>query len=207
MSEDLEKLGAEALAKQDEEDTEVEIEVEFDSSEEEEDIEVEEEKKINMDEFYDGLPEDIESTTIKDPEPTPEEAEAIVAQKKARIAQVMTRGITNEKLQIVYDKCVPDGYSGKFVLDDEGYVIRYTNLGFGFTYTEGASGVHGRADGRIAVGDVVLMTITLADREILKTVKHEKMLRNISAGKDEYKRRSEKHADEGGPSPIDLAPA
>ena len=183
MSEDLEKLGAEALADREEE--KVEIEVEIDTSDED---------------------TEIESTTIENPEPTPEEAEKIVAQKKARIAQVMSRGITNEKLQLVFDSGVPEGYSGKFVRDSDGDVIRYTNLGFGFTYAEGAIGLHGRADGRIAVGDVVLMTITLEDREILKTVKMEKMLRNISAGKDEYKRRSEKHASEGGPSPIDLAP-
>ncbi len=185
MAKDLEDLGAEALASVEEEEKEVEIEVELDTSDED---------------------TEIEPTTIENPEPTPEEAEKIVAQKKARIAQVMSRGITNEKLQLVFDACVPDGYSGKFVRDSEGDIIRYGNLGFGFTYVKEALGLHGRADGRIAVGDVVLMTITLEDREILKTVKMEKMLRNISAGKDEYKRRSEKHASEGGPSPIDLAP-
>ena len=55
MSEELEKLGAEALAKQDEEhnntddieETEVEIEVEFDSSDEE-DVVIEDEEDIHI---------------------------------------------------------------------------------------------------------------------------------------------------------------
>ena len=198
MAKDLEELGKKALEGTEEEKvSKEELEAALQAIEDSK-TESAEEEEVK-----------IEPTSIEDPEPTPEEAEAIVAQKKARLAQVMTRGITNEKLKLAYDKYVPDGFGGKFVRDSEGDIIRYTNLGFGFEYKEEieATGVHGRADGRCAIGDVVLMTITKEDLALLKEVKKEKMLRNIGAGKDEYKRRSEKHADEGGPSPIDLAPA
>ena len=183
MPKDIEDLGAKALATVDEE-KEVEIDIEIETQEEVE----------------------IESTSIEDPEPTPEEAEAIRTQKKARLAQVMMRGMTNEKLRLTYSKCVPKGYGGKFVRDDDS-IIRYKNLGFGFTYTKEAEGLSSTADSRVTVGDVVLMTITLEDLALLKEIRHEKILQNLRKGKDEYKRRSEEHADKGGPAPIDLAPA
>ena len=180
MTENLADLGREALADVDEEPNEEATETE---------VEVE-----------------IETSQIEDPEPTPEEAEEIRAQKKARIAQVMSKGMLNEKLKSVFDAFVPEGYSGKFVRYSEESVIRYQNLGFGFTYSKEVDkdSVHGSAEGFVKVGDVILMTITLEDLSILHEVKMETIQRNLNKGREEYKRLAEEHVERGGPKPIDL---
>lgn len=121
------------------------------------------------------------------PEPSPEEAEEIRAQKKARIAQIMSRGILNERLQSVYDAGVPESRHGKFVRDDQGSIVRYSNLGYTFEYNEDSLGEHATADNRIRVGDVVLMTISKDDHEILKEVRLDGIKKKLGASRREYK--------------------
>ena len=121
-----------------------------------------------------------------DPEPTPEEAEAIRETKKARIAQIMSGGILNERMQSIVDAATPDGFKSKFVMDSKDFIIRYSNLGFGWTYKEGSSGLHDTSDGRIRVGDLVLMTIAEEDHSILDEVRTDKVKKKLSAGRDEY---------------------
>jgi len=130
-------------------------------------------------------------------EPTPEEAEDIRAGKKARIAQILVRGIINDKLQAIYDDSVPEEYSGKFVRDTEEDVVRYENLGYGFVYRDGAKGLHGVADNRIRVGDLVLMTIRKEDRELLEEVRLDRIKYKLGEGKREYARRAEGTEDSG----------
>lgn len=137
-------------------------------------------------------------------EPTPEEAEAIRAQKKKRVAQVLTRGVLNAKLDNVYHASVPSGRVGKFIRDDFESTIRYTNLGYSFEYNSEAVKLHGSADGHIRVGDVVLMTISQEDREILREVKREGIKRKLGAGRKEYTDRAEQASREGsGTAPFD----
>ena len=119
-------------------------------------------------------------------EPTPEEAEKVREGKKARIAQIMSRGILNDRLQSVYNAAVPDDRRGKFIRDDPGDIVRYSNLGFTFDYVEGATGMHGTPDDRIRVGDVVLMTISLEDRAILHEVRLDGIKKKLGASRIEY---------------------
>jgi hypothetical protein len=139
---------------------------------------------------------------------TPEEAEIRASEratKKARYAQVLTRGILNEKLALAYNLSVPEGYAGKFVRDTEGDVIRYSNLGYGFTYREGAKGLNASPDGRVRVGDVVLMTITREDIEILREIQSDRIKYKVGEqGRQEYTREAERAAEGGkGPVPFD----
>lgn len=135
-----------------------------------------------------------------DPEPTPEEAEAIRETKKARIAQIMSGGILNERMQSIVDAATPDGYKSKFVMDSKDFIIRYSNLGFGWTYKEGSSGLHDTSDGRIRVGDLVLMTVSDEDYSILDEIRTEKVKEKLSAGRDEYHRRTQEAGQEEGVS-------
>ena len=130
-------------------------------------------------------------------EPTPEEAEEIREKKKARISQIMSGGILNERLQAIYDRSVPKGYRGKFVKDSDDYIIRYGNLGFLFHYSEEAAGLHETSDGRIRAGDLVLMTIPEEDYSILEEVRTEKVKQKLSAGRDEYHRQMQSSGQEG----------
>lgn len=136
--------------------------------------------------------EEITSDTVS--EPTPEEAMELVRQKTARIAQVLARGILNDRLQGIYDTSVPDGYGGKFVRDNPDDIIRYQNLGFEFKYKEGAEGLHGTPDGRVRVGDLVLMTINPEDRHILKEAKKQQVENKLTAGRRDYARSAQKEA-------------
>ena len=140
-------------------------------------------------------------------EPSPAEAEITArerAAKKARLAQVLTRGITGERFKVAYNAAVPDGYAGKFVRNNEGDIIRYTNLGYGFTYREGASRLDLTADNRVRVGDLVLMTISKDDLEILREIKQERIKYKVGKqGRQEYMREAEQAARDGGPIPFD----
>lgn len=134
-------------------------------------------------------------------EPTPEEVEATREEKKARLTQVLSRGILNQKLQNLYDACVPEGRAGKYILDSDDEKIRYSNLGFTFEYSKEAK-EHVGPDGKVRIGDVVLMTISLEDREILKEVKMDRTKENLGLGRREYNEKAQEAA-VGGPVPFD----
>jgi hypothetical protein len=125
-------------------------------------------------------------------EPTPSEAEEIHKQKVAKVSQVLSRGILNEKLSAVFNDSVPEGWGGRFVRDTEDDIIRYSNLNFGFTYRKGAKGLHEGGDGRVRVGDLVLMTISPEDRAVLKEAKLLQVRRKLEEGRRQYARDSEK---------------
>lgn len=127
---------------------------------------------------------------LKTDEPTAADAEKIRREKKARIAQVLSRGVLGEKLKSIIREATPDGYAGKFVRHDAQDIIRAQNLGFVFNYRSGvdpvALGLHATPDGKIRVGDIVLMTITKEDQEILREVRTERMKAKLTKSKKEY---------------------
>lgn len=143
------------------------------------------EKTLSAIDKMEQLAEEKVNAQNKSGEPTPEEAKALARrqEKKARLTQALTRGVLGDRLQSVYDAGVPDGYRGKFVRDDEESIIRYSNLGYVFTYKKGGKAA---PDGRIRVGDVVLMTISEEDRELLAEVKQEQVRKKLTAARREY---------------------
>lgn len=149
-------------------------------------------------------PKSVDAQPSEAEEPTPEQVEESREQKRARIAQVLARGVLNDKLQAVYDRFVPKGYVGKYVLDNDDEIIRYSNLGFEFVYVDPMpEGNNVTPDGRVRVGDVVLMTITQDNREILREVKQHKMKENLGLGRKEYQTAAEAEAARGGAVPFD----
>lgn len=125
--------------------------------------------------------------SLLEEEPTPEEAVEIRARKKARIAQLMTRGILNSRLSALCEAVVPDGRFGKFVRDESGSIIRFQNLGYDFVYREDKTvEAEMDANNRISVGDVVLMTISKDDHEILKEIRVEGIQKKLGASRKEY---------------------
>jgi hypothetical protein len=149
------------------------------------------------------LPEDfdlkallrIEDKLDMGDELTPDEAEvyAIYAQKNARVAQILSRGVTNDKYQRVLETSVPQGRRGKFVRDTEDDIIRHQELGFAFIYSEDANkGPNSDHLNRIRVGDTVLMTISIMDQLVLKKGRNDKVKWKLDAGKREYFEPAEK---------------
>ena len=140
----------------------------------------------------------------KTPEEAAAEAKRIRAEKKARLAQVLTRGILSDKLRSVAKGGTPDGYVGKFVRDRNEDILRYQNLGWGFTYREEApKGLHDAATGHIRIGDVVLMTIQREDHEILREIQSDRVKSALSKARKEYSSESNKEAQSGGAVPFD----
>lgn len=145
----------------------------------------------------------IEETQASRSEISPEEAARIAEEKIARVTQVLSKGILNEKLASIIERSVPKGRIGKFVRDSEEDIIRYQNLGYTFEVNAGARGLHGTGDGRIRVGDLVLMTISQEDREILNIVRNRAIQQKLSAGRKEYTRPAERAAEASGISIFD----
>ena len=141
-------------------------------------------------------------TTQKPKEMSAEEAAAKKASRKAELAHVLTRGVLNVKLQEVLDTYTPSDRVGKFVRDVDESLIRYKNLGYDFIYSK-AKLITPSVDGRIRVGDVVLMTVSREDREILREVRSETTRRRLIQGKEEFLSNAQKEAEKGGAVPFD----
>ena len=181
MTEDLEGIGEEALRKLTKEEVPDEA-VTFNM------------KVPSLKELNEKVEQEVELT------PDEAAAYAIFKQKSAKIAQIMTRGIVNDKLQMIIDSAVPEGRKGKFIRDNDDDILRYQNLFYTFDYKEGhTKGLHAEADGRIRVGDVVLMTISEDDLYILRESRKKRVEWKLDQGKQEYiGPASAKEKEEGG---------
>ena len=196
MSEDNDELRAEGVkALQDLQEESETSEEETVTQEEGAGEELEAEEELDP-EIVDVDP--VQEPAVLAPEPTPEEAEEIRKKRKARFAQVLTRGLLNERLRVVVEDGTPDGRKGKLVLDAQDKILQYENLGYEFNYREGATGLNATSDGRIRVGDLVLMTVSDDDYSILDEVRSDKVKEKLSAGREEYKRQVREAGEEEG---------
>lgn len=132
-------------------------------------------------------PNDVQEEDVV--ELTPEEAEALREQKIAKLTQVLSRGVLNDKLHSLILTAVPKGRVGKLVRDRDEDIIRHSNLGYTFEVVPGAQGLHATADGRVRVGDLVLMTISQEDHELLVEIRRRGIRRKLDLAKNEAKAR------------------
>ena len=198
MSEDNDELRAEGVkALQDLQEESETSEEETVTQEEGAGEELEAEEELDP-EIVDVDP--VQEPAVLAPEPTPEEAEEIRKKQKARFAQVLTRGLLNERLRVVVEDGTPAGRKGKLVLDAKDKILQYENLGYEFNYREGATGLNATSDGRIRVGDLVLMTVSDEDYSILDEIRTEKVKQKLSMARDEYHRRAGEAGQEEGVS-------
>lgn len=121
---------------------------------------------------------------------TPEEAQEVAERqrKKAALAQVLDRGLVNARLK------VKDGARDRYyayVRDNPQDLDRVKALGFVLEETAG-EGLHGTGDNRRKIGDVVLVSTSMENYEIIEEVKAERRRKRHEAGdpKKEYLRRS-----------------
>lgn len=133
----------------------------------------------------------------KEEEVSAEEAVRIKETKIARMTQVLDRGILNDRLQRIVESATPKGRVGTYVRNTPDDIIRHQNLGYTFEVTESARGLHATGDGHVVVGDVVVMTISKEDFEILTEVKLRRIRRNIGEGRREYMSTASAKSPEG----------
>jgi hypothetical protein len=122
---------------------------------------------------------------VLEQEMTPEEAQAAFEKAVAKVTQVLSRGTLNDRMQEVLDAATPRGRVGKFVRDDETTVIRHKNLGYTFDVNP-VSGMHDKGDGKVRIGDAVVMTVSLNDHAVLVEANKRSTRRKLGLGKQEY---------------------
>lgn len=123
---------------------------------------------------------------------TPEEAEAkaeTYEEKRARIAQILERGILNEKLRAI-SEAAPDGYVAVFPRNTPEDIDRIRALGGRMAkredLTREVSGLHGDGDESLRVGDVVMMLLDEDTAQIIDEVQEKNVEKKLARGKREY---------------------
>lgn len=106
-------------------------------------------------------------------------------ERRARIASVLERGIINTRLNVE----LPPGRHGEWVRDDSVQIDRMRSLGFDIEKEFGHKGsLHDGGDGAARVGDVIFMTCSTEDYELIREVKRERyMEQHDPKGLDELK--------------------
>ena len=99
---------------------------------------------------------------------TPEETRQ---QKKARRAQVFDRGVVQDRLHVP----LPDDLHGEWVPNNPIDINRKENLGFQIDRVHALKRkLHDKGDGMSTVGDVVFMTCSREDKEILDEIRKDR---------------------------------
>lgn len=116
-----------------------------------------------------------------------EEAEARAAEiaaKKAKLAQVLSRGYLNEKLGEAEN--VGDGWKGLWIYDRPEDIARASAIGAVMVTDGDTEGLHGTSDGRRRIGDVVLMKIPQEDYDLVQEVRTEQKLKRLAKGRRDF---------------------
>jgi hypothetical protein len=118
-----------------------------------------------------------------------EKAERI-RKARSKAAQVLSRGRTLDTLDRVLAH-VPDGYVGQLVRESDVDIDRFEILGFEVFTSEKAKkeSSHGTADGKVRVGDQILMTMPEEDYAALQYEKQLRVAKKREAHKPEARRR------------------
>ena len=103
-------------------------------------------------------------------------AEAMTkAQRKAKLAQVLDRGMVSDRLVV---KNPDPNKHYEWCRDTEIDIDRWRSLGFEVE-TEVGEGLHGKGDNRRVVGDAILMSCLRENFEILGELKAERIARRL----------------------------
>lgn len=130
-----------------------------------------------------------EVTKSGDVEMTPEEAATL--ERRARLAQLLDRGVTAHKLDVEY---LPHELFGTWVRDLPDDITRYRALGFEIE-TEHVKGEgHGQGDNREVVGDLVLMTTSRQNYEDIRSVQDDRKERR-QAPRHQYMQQAKANPD------------
>lgn len=145
-------------------------------------------------------PADVEAAEESDALELPQDmsVEDAVAKAKrlqaeeARIAQILSRGITNDRLAQIAE-AIPAHKHGVMVRERPEDIHRYEALGYQVETEINVKGMHGVGDKRVRVGDVILMTTSQEQRKLIEKVRDDQKRRRKSLGKQEYLERAAHH--------------
>lgn len=120
---------------------------------------------------------------------TPKQALAKAAElekEKARIAEVLSRGIVTDMIR-VKDADPERRYA--WVRENDGDIAKFEMLGYRME-TEAGEGEHATGDDRRRVGDVVLMSTSRQQYELIEEVRSEQKRKRLASPVKEYKERA-----------------
>lgn len=122
-----------------------------------------------------------EEIAVGIPEPT------TAKEKRARFAQVLERGIINTRLSVE----LPPDVHGEWVRNDPSSIARMQSLGFVVDdkYAT-ANALHSDGTGKPIVGDVLFMTCSKEDYQIIQDIKRQRFM-EMHMPKDAQKEEAE----------------
>lgn len=147
-----------------------------------------------------SIERDVEVTVGKaEPKPL---AELTKAEKKARLAQVLERGLTIDRLSVD----LPPNLYGEWVPNDESEIARMQTMGFVMD-TEYAPkrALHGSGTGEARVGDVVFMVTSAETKQLIDEIRQEKFIETHgrpNRDKRTAKQKEESEFQTGSPLPT-----
>lgn len=109
-----------------------------------------------------------------------------IQEKKARFAQILSRGYVNDRLAVANN--LPDNRVGMWIRDRPEDIERHLALGGRVETREDAKadGLHGTGDNRVRVGDVILASMDREDFDIIQQVREEQKAARRNRGERAY---------------------
>ena len=116
---------------------------------------------------------------------TPEEALKKHAEAKARIAQVLSVGSLSMHIQRIM-AALPSDRRGALIRDTDQDILRYETMGYRVEKGLKIEGLHDKGDGKLRVGDLILVTISVEDYAIIEEVRAEVTADKIDLPRKEF---------------------
>lgn len=116
-----------------------------------------------------------------------------LANEKAKIAQILTRGVVNDRLDVkkYLGSHLDPNRRYEWIRETDQDIARAKSLGYRIESVpedkrKETSPYHGAGDGRIRLGDVILMSTSLENYQLIQSVKEDKKQSRADAGKRDY---------------------
>lgn len=110
------------------------------------------------------------------------------AGKKARLATVLDRGMTADRLNVE----LPPNLYGEWIPADDNEIVRMQGMGFALDHEYAPKrALHGGGTGESRVGDVVFMTCPRETKELIDEIRHEKYIETHGRPGDVVKNQRE----------------
>lgn len=142
----------------------------------------------------DPKPEEAKPEEVKQPIETRE-------QRKAKLASILERGITHDRLSVD----LPSDVYGEWVRNDEVEIYRMQTLGFQVDHEYASKrALHTDGNKTAVVGDVIFMTTSRENKELIDEVEAERVYRkhNPKKPKEDADFESQTKSDTGGIIPT-----
>lgn len=141
--------------------------------------------------FNDDADKDT-AVTENRPDLTPEEAVELSEDEHfARIAQILSQGRMNSRVRRLFEN-IPNDRHGILVRERDQDIMFYKDLGFRIeSETDNLKGEHSTGDSRVRIGDLILMTTSKKNIEVIRRVEKMQIRKKLDLERDQYKNNAQ----------------